>query len=274
MEVVYLDRLFAVNFAVDYCLLLLTGRFCGGALHRWRYALGALVGAAYAAASVLPGWQWLSHPALKLALGCLVALAAFGGEAELARHTLVFFAAASLFGGGVYAASLLAETEPLRGPLPPLSGRVFVLSFAVCYAVAALLFRRRMKKAARQIVPVRVRLGGRERTLSGLRDSGNDLRDPASGLAAAVADRAALGDLLPQDLPEDPAAALAALGEGAPWRGRLRLLPYRTVGASGLMLAFRPDVLEADGVQENALIALSPTPLGEEGCQILLPPEP
>ncbi len=274
MEVVYLDRLLAVNFAVDYCLLLLTGRFCGGVLRRGRYALAALVGAAYAAASVLPGWQWLAHPALKLALGCLIALAAFGGETELWRHTLVFFAVAALFGGGVYAASLLAGTEPLRGPAPPLSGRVFALAFAVCYAVTAMLFRRRMKKAARQIVSVRVRLGDRERTLTGLRDSGNDLRDPVSGAAAAVADRAALGDLLPRNLPADPAAALAALGADAPERGRLRLLPYRAVGASGLLLAFRPDELEADGVREEALIALSPTPLGEEGCQILLPPEP
>jgi len=123
------------------------------------------------------------------------------------------------------------------------------------------------------VVSVRVRLGDRERTLTGLRDSGNDLRDPVSGVAAAVADRAALGDLLPRDLPADPAAALAALGADAPSRGRFRLLPYRTVGASGLMLAFRPDELEADGVIEQALIALSPTPLGEAGCQILLPPE-
>lgn len=273
MEVLYLDRLFAVNLAVDYCLLLLTARFCGGVLRRWRLILGALLGAAYAAASVLPGWTWLSHPALKLALGCLMALAAFGSEPELGRHTLVFFAVAALFGGGVYAASLLAGTEPLRGPVPPLSWRVFALSFAVCYAVTALLFRRRMKRAARQRVTVRVRLGARERALTGLRDSGNDLHDPVSGRAAAVADRAALGDLLPRDLPEDPAAALAALGADAQLRGRFRLLPYRTVGASGLLLAFLPDALEADGRREDALIALSPTPLGEEGCQILLPPE-
>ena len=159
MEVLYLDRLFAVNLAVDYCLLLLAGRFCGGALRRERYALGAFLGAAYAAVSVLPGWGWLCHPLLKLALGALMALCAFGGEAELGRHTLVFFAMAALFGGGVYAASLLAGSDPLRGPALPLSGRVFALAFAVCYAAAALLFRRRMKKAAREIVEVRVRLG-------------------------------------------------------------------------------------------------------------------
>ena len=273
MEVLYLDRLFAVNLAVDYCLLLLTARFCGGALRRRRLALAALIGAAYAAASVLPGWTWLSHPALKLALGCLMALAAFGSEAELGRRTLVFFAVAALFGGGVYAASLLAGTEPLRGPAPPLSGRVFALSFAVCYAVTALIFRRRMKKAARQVVSVRVRFGDRERLLTGLRDSGNDLHDPVSGAAAAVADRAALGELLPRDLPEDPAAALAALDDDARQRGRFRLLPYRAVGAAGLMLAFRPDELVADGRPEDALIALSPTPLAEAGCQILLPAE-
>ena len=43
MEVLYLDRLIAVNFLIDYCLLLAAGRVCGAYLHRGRFALAALV---------------------------------------------------------------------------------------------------------------------------------------------------------------------------------------------------------------------------------------
>ena len=266
MEVLYLDRLIAVNFLIDYCLLLAAGRVCGAYLRRGRFALAALVGAAYAGAGVLPGWGWLLHPVMKLALGCLMALIAFGGESGLGRCTAVFFAVAALFGGGVYAASLLAGSDPLAGTAAPLTLRVFALSFAVCYAAVALLFRRRAKRNARVLRPVIVRFHGREARLPGWRDSGNDLHDPVTGQAVAVADRRALRALLP-NLPDDPVAAFECLrGSGA-----YRLLPYRAVGANGLLLAFRPDEIEVDGKREDLLVALSPTPVGEGEGQIILP---
>ena len=266
MEVLYLDRLLAVNFLIDYCLLLAAGRVCGACLRRGRFALAALLGAAYAGLGVLPGWGWLLHPAMKLALGCLMALVAFGAEPGLGRCTAVFFAVAALFGGGVYAASLLAGSDPLRGSVAPLTLRVFALSFAVCYTAVALLFRRRARQNARVLRPVTVRFEGREAHIPGWRDSGNDLHDPVSGRAAAVADRRALASLLPA-LPEDPVAAFEQL-QG---KGTFRLLPYRAVGAGGLLLAFRPDEIEVDGKKENLLVALSPTPVGDGAGQIILP---
>ena len=266
MEVLYLDRLIAVNFLIDYCLLLAAGRVCGACLRRGRFALAALLGAAYAGLGVLPGWGWLLHPVMKLALGCLMALIAFGGESGLGRCTAVFFAVAALFGGGVYAASLLAGADPLGGSVAPLTLRVFALSFAVCYTAVALLFRRRAKQNARVLRPVTVRFDGREAHIPGWRDSGNELHDPVTGQAAAVADRRALASLLPE-LPDDPVAAFERL-QG---RGTFRLLPYRAVGVNGLLLAFRPDEIEVDGKKEDLLIALSPTPIGDGGAQIILP---
>ena len=274
MEVLYLDRLFAVNGLIDYCVLLAAARVCGVALRRRRYALAALLGAVYAALTVLPGWTWLAAPALKLALGAAMALIAFGGEERLGRCTAVFFAVAALFCGGVYAASLLAGADPLRGALAPLTWRVFALSFAVCWFVVSVAFRRRMQRADRELRPVTVTFGGKEARLTGLRDSGNDLHDPATGRAAAVADRAAVAALLDLGgVPDDPAAAMVTLSGRPALRGRLCLLPYRAVGVpGGLLLAFRPDRVEVDGRAEDLLIALSGAPLGDGDCRILLPP--
>ena len=69
----------------------------------------------------------------------------------------------------------------------------------------------------------------------------------------------------PGDL-TDPAAALTRLGTGA-WRGRFRLLPYRSVGVDrGLLLAVRLDGLELDGQGRGpVLVALSPTPVSDGG---------
>ena len=163
MDVIYLDRLFGLNLLLDYCLVLASARVCGVVLHRRRYLLAALTGALYAAVMVLPGCGWLGSGAMKLALGAAMALIAFGGEAHWARCAVVFFAVSAAFGGAVYAASMLAGVSPGSGALVTVSGRVLVLSFAVCYAAVSTVFRRRAKTAAREVRTVTVTLAGRNR---------------------------------------------------------------------------------------------------------------
>ena len=192
MDVIYLDRLFGLNLLLDYCLVLASARVCGVVLRRGRYLLAALTGALYAALMVLPGCSWLCSGAMKLALGAAMALIAFGGEAHWARCAVVFFAVSAAFGGAVYAASMLAGVSPGSGALVTVSGRVLALSFAVCYAAVSTVFRRRAKTAAREVRTVTVTLAGRSTTVRALRDSGNDLHDPVSGLPAAVVERTML----------------------------------------------------------------------------------
>ena len=213
MDVIYLDSLFGLNLLIDYCLVLVSARVCGVVLHRWRYALAALIGALYAALMVLPGFGWLANGMMKLALGAAMALIAFGGEVHLVRCTVVFFAVSAAFGGAVYAASMLAGVSPGSGALVTVSGRVLALSFAACYAAVSLVFRRRAMAADREVRTVTVTLAGRSVTLRALRDSGNDLHDPVSGLPAAVVERAAVLPLFPavHALPDDAVQALEAL---------------------------------------------------------------
>ena len=263
MDVIYLDRLFGLNLLLDYCLMLASARVCGVVLRRARYLLAALTGALYAAVMVLPGCGWLGSGAMKLALGAAMALIAFGGEAHWARCAVVFFAVSAAFGGAVYAASMLAGVSPGSGVLVTVSGRVLVLSFAVCYAAVSTVFRRRAKTAAREVRTVTVTLAGRSTTVRALRDSGNDLHDPVSGLPAAVVERAAVLPLFP---------ALHALPE---CNGRVVLLPYRTVGVTGALLpAFRPDSVMIDGAPEPMLLALSAQALTSDGAfSMVLPPK-
>ena len=263
MDVIYLDSLFGLNLLIDYCLVLVSARVCGVVLHRWRYALAALIGALYAALMVLPGFGWLANGMMKLALGAAMALIAFGGEAHLVRCTVVFFAVSAAFGGAVYAASMLAGVSPGSGALVTVSGRVLALSFAVCYAAVSLVFRRRARAADREVRTVTVTLAGRSVTLRALRDSGNDLHDPVSGLPAAVVERAAVLPLFP---------AVRALPECT---GRVVLLPYRAVGVTGALLpAFRPDSVKIDGAAEPMLLALSAQALTSDGAfAMVLPPK-
>ena len=268
MEVIYVDSLFLLDLVIDYCLLLLSGRVSGVILRRWRYFLGAMVGALYAVCMVLPGMQWLENTLMKLALGVLMALIAYGREARFWRCTAVFFAVSALFGGAVLAASLLAGAEPCGGAFVSVSLRVLALSFGFCYFVVMRLFQRQTVKATRKIQTVSITYRGETVALRALRDTGNALHDPASGRAVLVAEREKVKPLLPSNLPDDPTEAILHLPGGT-------LLPCRTVGASSmLLLCFRPESVIADGKSEDMLVAITPNQLSEDGSyQALLPSE-
>lgn len=272
METVYVDSLFILNMVIDYFLLLCSAKICGVTFRRARYALAAALGAAWAVVTVLPHMEFSAAAPMKLALAGFMTLIAFGGEKRLLRCFVVFLAVSAAFGGAVWAASMLAGTS-LTGKLYlPVSLRVLILSFAVCYCAVSLVFRRAAKRAERLLVLLTVTLNGRSVSLPALRDTGNGLYDPISGSAVAVAEAAALVPLFPAGAAEallfpDPSKAVEALSTLPGCEKRFRLIPYSAVGISrGLLPAFRPDSLCVDGAEETGiLMALTNTRLSEGG---------
>ena len=75
MTVIYIDRVFVLNLALDYMLLLICARLAGTPLRRLRFLLCAAGGAFYAAAVFLPGCAALNGPVFRLLAG--LAMAAF-----------------------------------------------------------------------------------------------------------------------------------------------------------------------------------------------------
>jgi stage II sporulation protein GA (sporulation sigma-E factor processing peptidase) len=99
------DSLFLINLVINYIMLLVTAKICAGAMNRLRLLGAAVLGAVYSVAVVLPETPFLRSPVLRVAVGLLMVLAAFGGKPRVIRHTLVFFAVSASFGGAVMAAS-------------------------------------------------------------------------------------------------------------------------------------------------------------------------
>lgn len=270
MEVIYVDRLFLLDLVIDYCLLLLSGRVSGVVLRRKRYLLGASFGAVYAVILVLPGMAWLGSTWMKLALGVLMALIAYGNEQRFWRCAGVFFLVSALFGGAVLAASLLSDAEPLGGVFVSVSLRTLALSFGACYFVVMRLFQRKALKAAIRVQTVEITYRGKTVILSALRDTGNNLHDPTVGRPVLVAEREALLPLLPPDLPQDPAASFLRLSDTKGWL----LLPFSAVGTdAALLLCFKPDSVTIDGKPEDLLIGISNQRLSDGSYQGLLPGE-
>ncbi len=274
MQTIYIDSYFIVNLIVNYILLIVTARICAAPARRLRLAGAAAAGAAYAAASLIPAAAFLRNPFVKVAVGMLMALAAFGGCARLLRTMLVFFAVSAAFGGIVMAASLLGGGGVAGGLFTSASLRVLILSFAVGYVILTLVFRRAARHKGGVIVPVTVRHGDREVAVRALMDTGNALSDPLSGRPVMVA---GVGELRPL-FTRDVAAVLAGLDRKGAVRVmeelsegerpmRFQLIPYSAVGVSGgMLLAFRPDEIVVDGkARSGMLLALSPNSVSEGG---------
>ena len=277
MTVIYVDTLFLLNAVIDYLLILAAARLAGEPLRRGRFALGAALGGMYAVAIFLPGLGFLSHPLCRLASAALMMLVSYGGSRRLLRQGVLFIALTCAFGGGVVAIGLLGGTGLALGNgvfYSALDIKVVLLSAAVCYGVLTLVFQRlaRHSAASGELASARLWLGERSVSLTALVDTGNTLTDPATGRPVMVAEGERARPLFPRDRApgpadlRDPAGAMTRLGTGE-WRGRFRLLPYRSVGVDrGLLLAVRVDGLELDGKGRGpALVALSPNPVSDGG---------
>ena len=183
MATVYLDELFLLNLVVDYLLLLAAGRLAGEVLRRPRLALGAALGAAYAAGAVLPFGGFLLHPLCKLGAGVLMVVLAYGHSRRLLRTGLTFFAVSAAFGGGVFLLQTFGSRSlALDGMLsaaPDL--RLILLSATVCYVLITLALGRVSRHSVSgELVKAELTLAGRRVELTALVDTGNTLADPAT----------------------------------------------------------------------------------------------
>lgn len=264
---VYADSLILLNTIVDYILLLSAGKLCALPLRRWRMGLAALLGGGYALAAVL--WPAVfALLAVKLLVGAGMVVLAFGLERRTLRAVVAFYGVAAAFAGAVYGAASLAGRDISGGVYLPVSLKMLLLSFAVCYAVVGLVFRKAGRRAERRLHRIALTLDGRQAAFEALEDTGNELTDPVTGDAVLVAAAEALEALFDDPAPlyaPDPLEALEALGTQGK---RFRLLSCATAASGGaLLLAFRPDALTVDGAgRTDLLIAVSPhtlDPVGE-----------
>ena len=272
METIYIDTLFFINFITDYFILLCAGKIAGARLRRGWIALGAALGGVYACLCVLPGMEFALHPLVKLAAAVGMCLTAFFREARLLRCVLIFLAVSAGFGGALWAVSILGGAGARGGVVYfPINGKVLVLTFALAYWVLTRIVGRFQRTGRQEVHTVEAVLGDRRVSFPALRDTGNSLYDPMSNSGVLVCEQQTAAALFGESAAlldaADPARTMERLGERREFAGRLRLIPFSSVGGTGLLLAVRPDRITIDGAAEdNILIAVTPNSLSAFGA--------
>ncbi|MDR0819675.1 MAG: sigma-E processing peptidase SpoIIGA [Oscillospiraceae bacterium] len=261
MRVVYIDSLFLLNLAVNYLLMLATAKICALKIRKLRFLLGAAFGAAYAALTVIPGVPAvISLLPVRIAVGVVLALIAFGAEQRFGKHIIVFFAMAACFAG----ASMIVGIVSFKSVLLIAACSYALLTAALKFAAA------RREPFTGLSVDLSVSLNGKTAKFKVLRDTGNSLRDPLNGTILPTVNYGEVAELFTPEVK-------AVLGSTRPATDKftelsklpltVKLIPYRAVGTNrGLLICFKADSVTADGeTRESQWVAISPTTINSYG---------
>lgn len=278
--VIYIDTLFFLNLIINYLLLLAAARLSSSRFSRGRLLLGAVLGALYAVAAVVPATAFMGHAAFKLAFACLITLTAFGRRPGCGfwRVLLMFIGVSFALGGGVLALYWLLgapnDLNTLGGALyVHIDVKTLLLTAAGCYALFSLIFSAVSHLTAkRTVIEAKVTFLSREVAFTALVDTGNTLVDPLSNAPVLVVEYETIRAVLPNDLSAvltkrvlrsapDAMELAGALGYGR----YFSLVPFHAVGVEcGMLLGLRADRAELDGVKKNGMvIAISPNKLSD-----------
>ena len=264
---VYADILFIVNLYVDALLLAAVRRFLRLPLGKGRFLLAALLGGVFGLCALLPDIRGFPLLLLGTMEALALAAAAFAPKPIITLLKAAFLLL--LFGAALSGLLLLAQCVlPLRGVLLS-NGAVYfdisapALVLLTCAAYGVLyLFDRLFRKREPDVLfsTLTVTLDGKSASLPAKTDTGLTLREPFSGLPVIVAERRALGELLPPDFGKP----------NAPPGPGLRLVPFTSLGADGLLPAFRPDCAALSGTPADCWIAVSDRPLSAGSFSALI----
>lgn len=269
--VIYADVLVAVNYFVSYLMLRGCSRLSGIPLSRRRNVVGALVGGLAALTAFLPLQGFWAGLACRGVSGLAMVLTAWPGRSrkEVLRLLLLLLTVSFLFAGLVVAWCFLFPKSPvfLIGPnlYFHLSPVTLLVTVTAAYLALELLQRLRSRGRCRSMVSqAELARGGSRVSLRLLRDSGNTLVEPFSGLPVAVCCFSAVSGLLTEG--ERSWFGQGAAAEGLPCG--MRLVAYRSVGAEGLLGAFRPDslVLWEEGKACDCAAWVAVCPADMPGC--------
>lgn len=284
-KTVYVDLLFMINLSMDFLCFFLSARLLGRKFSLPRVLAASVIGGLYSNVALFINVSRTLSLMIDIAVCVLMCAIAFykkGKISSLFLNVLVYFAISMALGGFMTAIfNLLNKVElPLsKGSADGIS----VWSFALLAIVSALItllggrfFR---KRTSQKNADIEITYNGKSKTLRGMADSGNLLKDPISGKACIIADISTLSDIVPKDILG--AARKKDIGAISRFSDRdaknVRIVPVKTAVGDSVLIALKTERVTVDsghGASEvDALVVLSDIKENADGNEVLLPSE-
>ena len=267
MEIkIYVDVLFFTNFLMDYALLYLSAKIIKRKLKFRRHFLSATLGALLGVFSFFIPLSAFWNNSLKITVGVLMTLIAFGPRSIISAIKLssVFFALC-LCCGGLTLSLLYCTNLGARLGTVVSGGTIYLnipiykilLCCTLCYGLIAsfLTISKKYRNQAEFLCDVTIYHKGKSVQLKALFDSGNTLFEPVSGLSVLVVRKEALSPLS-----ESGNSADNFLVEN---KNNIINIPYKTVSGLSQMKGFMPDKTEVNKKEIKVYVAICETNLSE-----------
>lgn len=270
---VYLDVVFFENVFMNFCILYSTSIFNNKKNSLYRMAVGAIIGALYYVAILLPQTYFLSYSICKIILSLLIIAISFKyTDIYSFIHDLVVFLIVSCIFGGVMYGIYFYIFNKLTIPYYPIKLLMFgTITIVVLLRIS--IHRIRCNLDYRRITySIQIMLDGKVKIIRGFLDTGNSLKDPITNKPVLLVNYNSIKELLPNEICNVCKNNLNSLSNlSKENESRVRLLPYISVGnQNGLMLGYKMDKItiylnkEKNIVLDNALVGINTTSLNAE----------
>lgn len=264
---VYVDLLFIVNLYIDALLLSAVRRFLKLPLSGMRLFLSSVLGGVFGLSALLPALPGTILFLLTISESIILCAAAFAPKPvlQILKAAFLLF----LFGAALSGLlSIAAYFLPIHGILLA-NGAVyfdismFTLILLTCVSYCFLyIFDRLFRKKEPDVffAKLTITVQNKTVTLSSKVDTGLTLTEPFSGVPAVIVERRALGDLIPPDFTaENPNSTV-----------KMRLIPFSSLGADGVLPAFRPNKVLLFDTPVDCWVAVTDRTLSAGSFQALI----
>lgn len=246
----------AVNLFMNSVILVVTAILTGSIVNIWRVTAAAAVGSVYVLVTAIDTFYFLSGPVAKIAISVVLVYMVFGYVSL--RFFLfrlgIFYLISFIFGGAVLGWLIFFNESP---QFIKTSGYIIQWTYLFGGVLAGagliiVMFRRCISSMNQRqtLHPVKIELDGVCVSLTGLLDTGNSLYTIAGHKPVILVELSHLIPILSVEvvryLTSYPVHEwLTNLDQcnDIGWLNRVEIVPYRAIGNSSMLIAFRTDVI-------------------------------
>ncbi len=272
--VVYIDILFILNLFADYFIILAVEKLCRTPTRALRRILASSLGALYSL-SIFIDMNFFFSILLRAVSAVTIVLAAFGYKnlKRFLRLTSALFCVSFIYAGIMMAvwfvakpANMVVNNGVVYFDISPL---ILIISTMFSYFILTII-RKFMRRPLASSKYYNIAVTYKDSTvyIKALLDTGHALTDPFSDAPVIVAEYNTVKEIIPHRAREYFLSKKGTDNIPEDLKGKIRLIPYKSVGGEGVLPALSCDRVEI--IYENctstikkAVLAVSPQGVGD-----------
>lgn len=271
---IYLDIVLLENLCMNYIILFATAYILKIKRHHYRMILSALIGGIYAILAYMQIFEVYSNMFVKIILSvCMIYIAFWPkGIKGLLKQLLIFYLVSFVFGGCAFALLYFVKPQDILqvngvyiGTYPV---KIALLGGLVGFIVVHTAFKvvkNKMRKKA-LIYDIEINIEGKKMRTKAMLDTGNQLKDPITGVPVVVVTKEALREIIPDNILDNIEKVMGGEWkeeeENINYRSRFRIIPFTSIGKqNGMLLGLKVDkvklITDIDEItNENVIVCI------------------